>query len=393
MCDDSIKILLMKLNTLFLFAAFIFLLESCIGSDNEKGKELKVTESNFKTVDSIVFREPNIFLKAKQADKLLFVRFSNQDIIFYDLKNKNLSKINVFGDGPEKVSMPLGYNVGFLGDSLIWVSNINAVLKYNFEGKFQGKFAVVNENTYAPLMNVTLKDSTLIALTFPQGYTNKLSFYENKQTLFLKHDLKNDEQIRFFDYPTEGSNVYTDDYFLGNNHYFHVNYAESKEKATLLTAVEPLLYTLDLQKCEINKKITFSPEYFAPLKVYFKDNPDNTMIFMQAYMGSVFNGHFIVKDVNYAFYSIPYSLEYMTEFVKTHKNFPFEEAPEIKSALTVFDNEGKKLRDDIVFPASLGKPLLMDEDGIIYFMKNPTEEDEKKGQTVYYKVRLTNGKQ
>ncbi|MDZ4148790.1 MAG: hypothetical protein U1C58_10935 [Flavobacteriaceae bacterium] len=382
----------MKLNILYFFLAFVFLFESCISNDKKKSIELKVSESNFKIVDSIVIKEPNIFLKAKQADKLLFIRTSNQDIILYDLKNKKLSKINVFGDGPEKVSMPLGYNIGFLSDSLIWVSNINAVLKYNFAGKFQGKYAVINENTYAPLLNVTLKDSTLIALTFPQGYTNKLSFYENKQTLFLKHDLKNNEQIRFFDFPTEGSNVYTDDYFLGNNHYFHVNYTETKEEATFLSAVEPLLFTLDFQKCEISKKITFSPEYFAPLKVYFKDKPDNTMIFMQAYMGSVFNGHFIVNERNYVFYSIPYSLEYMTEFVKTHKNFPFEQAPEIKFALTVFDNEGKKLRDDIVFPTSLGKALLMDEEGIIYFMKNPTEEDEKKGQTVYYKVRLTDEK-
>ena len=382
----------MKLYTLFFFVAFVFLFESCISNDKKKRVELKVTESNFKIVDSIVIKEPNIFLKAKQADKLLFIRTSNQDIILYDLKNKKLSKINVFGDGPEKVSMPLGYNIGFLSDSLIWVSNINAVLKYNFAGKFQGKYAVINENTYAPLLNVTLKDSALIALTFPQGYTNKLSFYENKQTLFLKHDLKNNEQIRFFDFPTEGSNVYTDDYFLGNNHYFQVNYTETKEEATFLSAVEPLLFTLDFQKCEISKKITFSPEYFAPLKVYFKDKPDNTMIFMQAYMGSVFNGHFIVNERNYVFYSIPYSLEYMTEFVKTHKNFPFEQAPEIKFALTVFDNEGKKLRDYIVFPTSLGKALLMDEEGIIYFMKNPTEEDEKKGQTVYYKVRLTDEK-
>lgn len=379
----------MKLNTLCFFLAFVFLFESCISNDKKKSNELKVSERNFKIVDSIVIKEPNIFLKAKQADKLLFVRFSNQDIIFYDLKNKKHSKINVFGDGPEKVSMPLGYNIGFLGDSLIWVSNINTVLKYDFEGKFQGKFAVVNENTYAPLQNISLKDSTMITLTFPQGYTNTLSYYQNKQSLFLKHDLKSNEQIRFFDFPTEGSNIYTDDYYLGNNHYFHVNYSETREKATFLGAVEPLLYTLDLQKCEINKKIAFSPEYFAPLKVYFKDKPDNNRIFMQAYMGSVFNGHFIVDDINYAFYSIPYSEEFMVEYVKTHKNFPFEEAPEIKFALTVFDKDGKKLRDDIVFPTSLGKALLMDEDGIIYFMKNPTENDEKKGQTVYYKVRLT----
>lgn len=372
----------------FLLITLLFF-NSCL---NRPSTDLakKTDYSEYLIQDSIIINEPEIFLKAISKNHLLFVRPTNQDIVLF---NKNLKKsnlFNVFGEGPKKSSYPLGSmkSIGFFDNSTIWISDLQKILYFDLFGNFKDEIKIENPNTYAPLSYLKVEDSIAYLFTIPQGFTNKLEFYKSKQTLFLKEDLKNGIQKRFFDFPPKDSHFFTDEYYLAKGSYFYVNYLKNKT-ATYLYSTEPTIYSIDLVNEATTKKAKFSPEYFAPLKVYFKDKPDNNRIFMQSYMGSFFTGHFIVDDINYAFYSIPYSEEFMVEYVKTHKNFPFEEAPEIKFALTVFDKDGKKLRDDIVFPTSLGKPLLMDEDGIIYFMKNPTEDDEKKGQTVYYKVRLT----
>jgi hypothetical protein len=379
--------------------SFVFLL-IFTASCNQKKDSIKIDaesifpqqEGLFSIVDSIVINEPSVFLKSKKGSKFLFVRHTNQDVVLFDERNKTFLKFNKFGQDPFTISTPINDNIGFVNDSVIWISDVGKIKKFSLEGEFLEAMDVPSINPYTPLSKILFNEKYLYALEIPVGNTSSKEYYEKKYSLFLKHSLTDSIQERFFDFPPKDSKFFTDKYYLAYNVFFYVNYP-NKTSATYLYSVEPIIYTVNLEKETISKKTEFSPEYFTPLKVYFKDKPDNTMIFMQAYMGSVFTGHFIVNDINYAFYSIPYSEEFMVEFVKTHKNFPFEEAPDIKFALTVFDNEGKKLRDDIVFPTSLGKALLMDEDGIIYFMKNPTEDDEKKGQTVYYKVRLTDEKQ
>lgn len=357
---------------------------------NQKGsqQERPSDKAAYIVVDSIVLAEPLMFLKDKKGSELIFVRHTNQDILLYNEVTETSHKTNKFGQDPFSIKTPISENIGFFSNNIFWMSDIGNIKKFNLQGEFVEQIDIESVNDYAPLKNIFWEDGYILALEVPMGFTNEYAYYTKKRKIFVKHQTENNEQIRFFDFPPEDSQFFTEDSYLANNSYFFTNLVNDST-LTYLYAVEPIVFQIDINSLEIVKKISFSPEYFSPLKVYFKDKPDNNRIFMQAYMGSVFTGHFIVDKINYVFYNIPYSEEFMVEFVKTHKNFPFEDAPEIKFALTIFDNDGKKLRDDLVLPTSLGKPLLMDDNGIIYFMKNPTEYDEKMGQTVYYKVRLT----
>lgn len=369
--------------------AMVFIASGC-NNKNQKGNKLeKPSDSDaYIVVDSIVLAEPLMFLKDKKGSELIFVRHTNQDILLYNEVTETSHKTNKFGQVPFSIKTPISENIGFFSEDIFWLSDVGNIKKFDLKGNFVEQLDVKSVNEYTPLRDIYFKDGYILALEIPVGFTNEYAYYNKNYKLFVKHQIENQNQTRFFDFPPKDSKFFTYKYYLAYNVFFYINYLGTTS-ATYLYSVEPIIYTVNLEKETISKKAEFSPEYFSPLKVYFKDKPDNNRIFMQAYMGSVFTGHFIVDKINYVFYNIPYSEEFMVEFVKTHKNFPFEDAPEIKFALTIFDNDGKKLRDDLVLPTSLGKPLLMDDNGIIYFMKNPTEYDEKMGQTVYYKVRLT----
>lgn len=369
---------------------FLFVFISCKNNNQKDSHESnnKSITNNISITDSIQISHAGLIYEDKLADNLLFYNPVSYDVAVYNLKSKRTSVFNKSGDGFDEYTKIYKNFITFRNDSVIAVSDIKSIKQYNLKGEFLGdiKFDTY-DNAFAPLTNLKFYgDSLLIGMKSLQGNPSKKEYYkENRKVIFVKN-LNTGEEDNFINFPEELNDFFEEEYYYSDIY----SYADLKKEKSFyfVNSNGKVLYEFDVVSKKLNSISLPKIPCFKILKLPFGKKLSQDDILLNLYRSSSIEEIFKDSKNTFIVFGEGYDKEYLIDFKKKNKGFPFTVAPNINYSLFRFnENSHGKL-----YRLNKGKnlfPFYWDEQKEeIYMLSLNNEFDELNGVTTLYKGKL-----
>lgn len=365
-----------------------FLLFLIITSCQNK-KKIPISDASFslRITDSIVVDMPDAKFADFRANKLLLYNSSSFDILTKNILTNSSKKFNNFGEEKEGYNRLIKGNVSFKNDSVITVSTNKSLINYDTKGNFISKLHIENTSEITPIKNFKfINDSIVFYVSIPEGNTSKISYYKNKRDVLIKENVKTNERVSFVSFPNEKSDIYTEDYFYPYiyDHYFNID----NNFISYLNSNGNKIYYYDMNDGFKEKKsLDLDLEFYNRIQINFGTLIDRDESIAQAFCSGIIKGNFHHSDSIFTIYKEGFSRDFIKKFAQDNVGFPYYVRPKSKYYLNVIYN-GIKIMNDVKFDEAYGVPVYVENKGFILSKKYITEEEDLKGITVFYILKM-----
>ncbi|ARV10142.1 hypothetical protein BTO05_11020 [Winogradskyella sp. PC-19] len=378
------------LNLSILFIS-ILLLASCNTENNNKRYD---SSDNIRIIDSFKIGIPQAIVADINKDKILAYNMISNDIVIFDIAKKKQKKFNKYGNGYDEFMASLQpYTLNFIKDSLVGISSVNKIKVYNSNGLLKDTYQINNNNTSAPLSNFEfLNDSTLVAVTKPQGDNSKRSYYNQNHQLLLKFNTQSDSITRFAEFPLPESdlNLKDEDFYYPYPFIYFNQINKNEMEYSLINSNDSNLYLFDINSTNLKSIISLDLDHYKPLKKPFNNtsNSSQNMAMMEFFMNSTIVGYHKNEKFDFIIYNEAIERDKLIEhFKKNDFTGPNFVAPKSKLWLHKLEN-GQKKSSDILLPSKYGFPIHINSENQAIFSKPISESDDYNGTSTFYIYEL-----
>jgi len=384
----------MRTNSLLKFLTLIAFCFSCKRESNIdiiKNKK----NANLVVIDSFLVESNNLKFQDFRDGHLLFFNFPAYDVLTYNIEANKQFSFNKLGPSNEEYKYIYPKSLRFVNDSIIGVSSIDYISRYDFKGKYLNRIKIKNERTFAPLYNYkVIKDSILISILSPQGDPTTKEFY-NQKKMFLKanllaHDLLNENQTYHYDFPLKESGLSKKEFYYPNIYDYYEAIDYKSNVYSFMNSNISNIYSFDYFEMGNLKVEKIDLDNYSPLKIPFGRQLDQQESLINSFTNSIILNYLKFNSNEYILYSEALSKRDVIEFSKNNKGFPNEARPNIRVWLHSRKN-GKKTSNDILFPdpKDYGFPICVIGEDKFITQKANDEKNDLEGNTTFYIIKLT----
>lgn len=358
-------------------------LHSCKEGDLGKDK-VKVCELNIK--DSLKIDAYGLTFGDKLSDNFLFFNQINFDIVVYNSKTKKTQVFNKIGDGYDEIKKIYKNNLSFVNDSVIAVTSIKSIKKYDLKGGYLDEIKTLSfDNSLASLTNATFFGDTLMIAQIPLlGNPTRKKYYSKERKMIFEKKLKIYEENQYVDFTKDVNDFYEKNFYYNDIYFF--NSFKLNNSYFFINSNGKVIYEYDVLSKEIKSKLEVNLPNYSPLRLRFGKQISGDEDFINIFRSSTIYEMFESNGAIYLTYNTGYDKEYIIEFKKKNKGFPFTATPKLNFNLVKTNKLGEKLY------VKIGEnnlyPFYADKNDYIYAMKLHDESGELNDKTTIYICEL-----